>query len=350
MVLGPKHINVTFRKRKWILVMGIFIGVSFLWLALRDTSLEQVGGALLKANFWLVPPFLVVLGLFYWMKAWRWSLLLNPVRKTETLEAFPAVTIGFTGNVVLPAQLGELVRVYVISRQLGIRGTPVLATVFLERVFDFLTIFVFLVVGLLVSRTISRDLVDAGYLLGSIGLGLIVVVLLFIIWTERFMDFFRQVTIFLPDNLRSKLTAQIEFGAHGMQSIRSPRLLAGATLISIAQWSCMALCVYAAIRALRIDVPLSASAIVLVLIIAVSTLPNSPGQVGLIQIAFTTALNPYGVSAGDAFAASVFFHVFGLSIIIVAVYYIRQMGYTLTGILREAESDEEKAKVQQREP
>lgn len=342
--LGPaeNRTDMTSRMQKLLLLVGILVGITFLWLAFRDTSLEQVFQALVKANFWLIPPFLAVVGLFHWMKAWRWSLLLRPVRKTTTLETFPAVTIGFTGNIMLPAQLGEFVRMYVISRQLSMRSASVLATIFLERIFDFLTIFIILVLGFLISKIVPADLVNAGRILGGVGLALVIVTLLCIIWTERFVAVFRKVAIFLPENLRSKLTAQIKFGAQGLQSVRNPRLLAGAAIISIIQWTSMAICIYTALVALRIDVPLTASIAVLALVIVISTLPNSPGQIGLIQIAFTTALEPYGVSAGDAFAASVFFHIFSLSIILVAVYYVNQLGYSFSGIIREAESAAEK--------
>ena len=61
--------------------------------------------------------------------------------------------VGFATNNLLPARLGELARAYLLRRRTGLRKTFVLASIFLERVFDGLALVaLILVLSMLVSR------------------------------------------------------------------------------------------------------------------------------------------------------------------------------------------------------
>jgi uncharacterized membrane protein YbhN (UPF0104 family) len=67
------------------------------------------------------------------------------------------------------------------------------------------------------------------------------------------------------------------------------------------------------------------------------TLPTTPGAVGTIQLSFTLALAPYGVSAGGAVAASVFWHVFAYCFVVsTGFFYFLRMGYSFGEIRRQA--------------
>lgn len=325
------------KKRRLVLFLGIAISAVFLWAAVQGTDFALIAHAFLRADWWLVVPIYVLLGLFYWIKAFRWCLLLTPIRETKTREAFPAVMIGFTGNVVLPAQLGELVRTYVVSRQLGLKDTAVFATVVLERMFDFMTILLFLCLGLLIGKA-PPNLVTAAYALGAVSLGLLVLALVGAIWTANCVALFRNITRVLPDWLHSKLLTHLEIGARGLDAIKKPSLLGGTAISSIAQWGSMGICIYLAMVALDIEAPLSAGFLLLAVMVAILTLPSSPGYVGPIQFSFALVLERYGVTAGDAIAASVFFHVLSLSMAVVGLYYIRRMGFTFGKIQQAATS------------
>lgn len=331
---------MTDRKRRLLLFTGIAISVLFLWLAVRGTDPSLVAHALLRADWWLAPLFLAMLFLSYWIKALRWSILLRPLRRvTTSAETFPAVMVGFAGNIILPAQLGELVRMYVVSRQLGLRHMPVLATILLERVFDFLTILLFLAVGLLLSTAApAANLVTAGYIMGGISILALAFAVLYTTWTELLVRLFGKVTSFLPDGLHAKLIEQLEIAAVGLHSIKSLRLLLLVAVTSIGQWGSLGICIYIAIAALAASVPLPASFLVMALMIAALTLPSSPGYFGPVQLAFTLGLRPFAVDADDALAASIYYHVLAyVSVAVTGLYLVRRMGYTFGEIQNRAE-------------
>jgi uncharacterized membrane protein YbhN (UPF0104 family) len=71
----------------------------------------------------------------YWLRAWRWSVLLGPLRKTTALEMLPSQLIGFT-IVGLFGRFADLARPYMIARRLKTSVATQLAVYSIERAFD----------------------------------------------------------------------------------------------------------------------------------------------------------------------------------------------------------------------
>jgi uncharacterized membrane protein YbhN (UPF0104 family) len=59
--------------------------------------------------------------------------------------------------------------------------------------------------------------------------------------------------------------------------------------------------------AIGVSIGPAVTIIVLTATVVAVTLPNAPGYVGALQAAFVFALQPFGVSSENAFAASVFY-------------------------------------------
>jgi uncharacterized protein (TIRG00374 family) len=334
---GATAIN---RNRKRILALGgLLISAAFLWFALRDTDFAQVGASLAAADPWMLLPMLFVYGLHYVIKAVRWRLLLAPSRATTARALFRPMMLGFFGNNVLPAHLGELVRMYLGSRQLNLRKSEVLATIVLERMFDFLSVVFFLGVVLVLGRDVPEDLLVIGYVTAIAGLASLLVAALFATWTARFLAVVRAATGFLPHRLRDAGLHQLEVAALGLRSVRRPALLAGIVTTSILQWGLMGAAIYASLHAVGIDLRPAPAFVVLAATTFGVTLPAAPGFLGTVQAAFVLALVPYGVASADAFAASAFFHVpTYLAVTLFGLWLLKGSGYDVGRLQREAES------------
>ncbi|MFG0335970.1 MAG: lysylphosphatidylglycerol synthase transmembrane domain-containing protein, partial [Maioricimonas sp. JB049] len=97
--------------------------------------LRQIGSAFASANYLTLVPMLIALAIFYWLKTWRWQMLLRPLGHFPLRTLFGPLMIGFAFNNLLPAHLGEFVRVFVASRDQKLPMPAVLSSVVLERVF-----------------------------------------------------------------------------------------------------------------------------------------------------------------------------------------------------------------------
>ena len=102
--------------RRWQFWLGLLVSAAFLWVALRGLKIEEVFGILRAADYaWLIPGaaiyFVAVAA-----RTWRWQALLKPLKAVSIRRLFPVVAIGYMGNNVYPARIGELLRAYVLKR------------------------------------------------------------------------------------------------------------------------------------------------------------------------------------------------------------------------------------------
>ncbi|MGA7159047.1 MAG: lysylphosphatidylglycerol synthase transmembrane domain-containing protein [Acidobacteriaceae bacterium] len=109
----------------------------FIWLAHSHASFNWASvGHQLRS----VSPTLVAIAFFctyfgYWLRAWRWSVLLAPLHKTNTVQMLPSQLIGFT-IVALFGRFADLGRPYLIARRLKTPVATQLAVYSIERAFD----------------------------------------------------------------------------------------------------------------------------------------------------------------------------------------------------------------------
>ena len=247
---------------------------------------------------------------------------------------------------------------YLGARQLGLRNTQVLATIVLERVFDMMSVVLFFLAALLVARNVDPLLMQAGTVIAACGVVFLVLVVAYIVWTERFLDLLRRLTFFVPglarlrglgwlDSIRNGILHQLEIGVAGLFALKQPRLLAGIVFTSLAQWGCMGLSAYLAMEAVGIpariegaQTQISAAFVVLAATTFGVTLPAAPGFLGTIQAMFKVALVPFGVSETAAFAASAFFHVpTYLIVTLPGLWLLKRTGYKLKQVRDEAEAE-----------
>ena len=299
------------------LTIGIIVSILCLALAgrslLRDPEARrQVVVAFTTANYTLIPVLLGLLALFFWLKAWRWQMLLSPLGKYETMrECFPPVMIGFGFNNVLPAHLGEFVRIFVFARQHRLAKSSVFSTVALERVLDILAILFYLGTGLFLVEGVSPGSRSVAMTVGAIAVAGFFGALAFVIFTKpvvRLAEGTLKRLPLIPDGLRAKVVALIEAGAAGLASLKNPWTLIGLMLTSLAQWGINGMLIHLSLRCFGIDVPPQVSLILLGVVAFGVTVPSAPGYFGVIQICFVEVLKQFPVSQPAVFAASIFYH------------------------------------------
>lgn len=322
-----------FKSRKFLIWSGLTISLFFLYQSVKGINLNEVGRALAQANMWLALPVLALYGLFFWMKAIRWRMLLLPISSLKTKDVFPAIMIGTMSNNILPIHMGELVRMYCLAQQYKLKNTSVLATLVLERIFDFLSVVLLLNLAFWIGVNRSPGLEKVGFAVGALSVILLGLAVFFVYKTKGFVNFFQKTTKFLPSGIRSWLIRQIEAGAEGLNSVKRTELLPGIVATSIAQWIFIGISQYLALLAVGIRVPFTASFVILAFTVIGLTLPAAPGFFGTIEYCFVLALSPYGVSASLAFPAAIFYHLLNyISATLVGLYFARRVGYSISRI------------------
>jgi len=234
----------------------------------------------------------------------RWRYLILPLAPATTADLLPAVYAGNAGNLIFP-HAGEIARAIVANRRLNVPTSALLASVAVERVFDFLTLLLIALVVLIPVGRMSQDMLLATYVIGALAIVILSVAVAFIIWTEGCLRFVQWLLTPFGARAREGILRQVRAGTAGLNSIARPELFLPILLLSLLQWLMIIACVAFSVAAVDVSVTIASATSVLVLNVIGLTLPAAPGHVGTVQLSFTVALAPFGVAHADAFAASV---------------------------------------------
>lgn len=295
---------------RWKTWIGLLVSAVFLYLSFRKVDLAEMKSALSQAHYIYVLPSIVFLLIGFWIRALRWKILLQPVKEIGTHTLFSATMIGFMANNVLPARLGEFVRADAIGRQATISRSAAFATIVVERLFDGLTLLLFLVVTLAFSS--FPDWVrEAGIgALGVYGIGIAFIYLLH----ARMETAIRVLQVLfrpLPDRVSEKLIRQTKLFGSGLHVLSQVRHLVLISLFSIILWVVNVASLQCILDAFDLNLPWYAAFMVEVILSMGVILPSSPGFVGVFQGFCILALALFGVSQGVALGFSVVLHVSG---------------------------------------
>ena len=332
---ATKVLGQQFMKRAFFLVLGILVSFGCLAWSLRGTDTESLKAGFANANYWTLPIMLALLFAFYWLKTWRWQLLLAPVAPLTIRQLFSPMLIGFAANNLLPAHLGEFIRVFFVRQKHGVAASTVLSTVVLERIFDVLAILTLFGIGLAFTDDLPDHYRNGAMLLGAAAGSVVIAVAIYLIWTEHFIDFVGwglSMCPFLPAKLSSALVGMLRQGGEGLLALKSGKVVALVVVTSLLQWLLNGLIAYVALRAFHIDVTPATGLIVTGVTAFGVTIPSTPGYFGVIQMCFDVSMNAQQLKPDPSlvFGSSVYYHIsMYIPVTILGLFFLQQSGLCL---------------------
>lgn len=155
------------------IVISLAIAVWIFWFLYKDIEITSLLDQIKSANwFWIL--FSLAISLFgYWLRGWRWALLIHPEegKKVTANRAYHAVLVGYLVNMLVP-RAGEVARCGVLSRTNGISIGHLFGTVILERSIDMLFLVFTILLAFLVENqlflALAGDLTDIESLGGKL--------------------------------------------------------------------------------------------------------------------------------------------------------------------------------------
>ena len=283
------------RPASGFILSGVAVVVLF-----RGTDWAAVRAALAEANVLLIAATLPLLLLLMLVRAFRWCQFFPDAPGITAWRAFKSLNIGYMVGNILPLQMGELARVYALGEQSRVSKARILATVAVERVFD---VALLLVGALLLGPFIELPKL-AAYALGSV-----VILLLVAVGGLVIAAFSRSLAERLTDPLILLMPARVERsllrvrgsmldGLAVLSDARQVFLIISWTALS---WVMSAAMIYVLLRALHIDVPLTAAPFLLIATTLAFLLPSSPGAIGVYDAVVVTSLvTAFGVDRDQA--------------------------------------------------
>jgi hypothetical protein len=326
-------------KRK--VLLGVFISLICLFLALRGVDWRGFADALSKAHYAYILPNAALVMLSMWLRAVRWRYMTDTIKKRIGLHSlFASTMIGFMVNNILPLRLGEFARPFSLSRKENISRSAAFATIVVERVFDALSLF--LISGLLVA--FSPVLIDDNpgltkvlYVLLTLHILALGFLVLLKVKTNVALAITEKLTSLLPERLQSKILEVLEKFVSGLGVFRDWRSLTAIVLWSLLIWGVVGFSNYFIFLAFDLSVPWYAPYVVLVLVSLGVMLPSSPGYVGPFQLFTIQALKIFGIPEAIGLSFSIVLHLGNyLPITLIGLYYLRREHFSLKQIEQEA--------------
>jgi glycosyltransferase 2 family protein len=319
-------------------IIGAIVSVFFLWLALRKVEFSELWTTLQNARWeYLVPNLVLVVGVMF-LRAWRWKLILRPVGQVSYARVYSSTMIGFMANNVLPARLGEIARAISLGMKTGLSRSATLATIIVERVYDSLTLLIFLWLVFAFSRiselTEVGRITYLGWIFLAVTLGLSGLLALMQYRNSHVVRFVSFLTRPLSEKRQAQAKEIITKFARGLRIHHNWSTTLGIAVSSLLLWFVMGISNYFIFLALGFDhLPWEASFVVLVVVSLMISIPSTAGYVGVFHWATQISLAVYGLPQSQGLAVAIVLHAAQyIPITVLGFYFLRREHFRLRDV------------------
>ena len=299
-------------------ILGFGISIICLYFAFRGIEWIQVAVTFRKANFfWLILSILFQL-LSLAIAGFRWKTVIN-LPEVSWASASASMMVGLMVNNILPGRMGEFVRPILLGQEIKRSKAFLFATVVIDRISDLL---VLLILGLLSFGMFpfipwARQMSIVGGWVLVLGL-LVIGVFSYsnvglkiekIIYQYGSARFYERIAHFLQ---------KFRLGFRSIQSIQRGAAVFG---LSWLVWAAWFLCLYYALNAFKLILPIWGVILLLSTLNLGGLVPSSPGYAGTYHLLAILVLSNFAIKKEEALGFILVFH---------ALWYVPQ---TLLGLI-----------------
>ncbi|MFC2075843.1 lysylphosphatidylglycerol synthase transmembrane domain-containing protein [candidate division KSB1 bacterium] len=294
-------------KKIWI---GLLVSVAALYIALKDVQFGALVSTLSEIRYLYVLAGVILVIILMAVRTIRWQLLLQPVKPIRFHNLYSVYMIGHMANNILPAKLGELVRVYLVGSQEKISKSAALATMVVERLFDIGSMFAVLGFVSISFKTLDFPAwVWSGsltiFILATVTLMILIVLTYF---PPAVISFLENRLAFLPPRLHKRILRMTESFLDGLNILRRGHVLWRVAALSVVVWGMQLIVFLMGFLAFKFYLP-AAALFVLVLITSLAmAVPSSPAYIGTYQVSVIFALALFDVGREAALGYSLVIH------------------------------------------
>jgi uncharacterized protein (TIRG00374 family) len=276
-------------------------------------DIDKLYNAIIGSSpIWLIYYVLLMLPTFL-LRAWRWRMLLIPVKSSVKLSSsFWITMIGGMVNVIIPLRLGgEFVRAFAMDGKEKTGFFQSLSSVAVERVLDLLGITLLGLIGIfLLPKEINLPywFLDTLRIVGIFVAMALLILMLGIRYEKRLLLLIRRIVSKIPKlpyNWQEKLinfSKSMIDGARGLSHNSSTLFF---TLISTFMiWSIAFLSTFLIFKAFNYDVPIIIILLGSMLVQLSFIFPAPPGYVGTYEMFWSAIFIGLGLSSLDLILAT----------------------------------------------
>ncbi|MFA5497970.1 MAG: lysylphosphatidylglycerol synthase transmembrane domain-containing protein [Candidatus Cloacimonadia bacterium] len=328
-------------KKKYLtIIISLIIGVLalLLWASFVDLNVVKQNFKSLRIEYILLASALYISA--YFVRALRWKKLLGGVLTISVAQAFFVSMGGNLTNYLIPIRAGDLARSIFLKKSTGVRVFETLPSVFIDKLFDMLGIFVVVALILLLQIKLPPAL---NYLLILIAI-LFILSILFLIVSVRYKDgvlkFFRRLSFIIPRRYEDKVEEILEVFISGLDLFRERRgVLINSIFYTLLAIILDSLFFYSLFFAFRVPVNFLYVLLGYTLIYLSYAIPHPPAQIGSNELIMVLIFGVgFGMEVDSVSSIMLFSHILtGFLIIVIGLMSYSYAGMRLINIFSEGE-------------
>jgi uncharacterized protein (TIRG00374 family) len=285
------------RLRTVVALVGVPIGLLFLWLAVRNADLDAVWDTMRDANAGPVALAIAAFAFVYLLQAVRWRRI--AATPDVSVPRFYEMTVsGVAVNNVLPGRLGDFLRARWLGLDARMPYGKAFGTVILDRAFDVVVLVGLLIVGIaaVASSAWLWQLAAAGAVLVLVIVGVLLLARVYIGKRER------------DRRERGLVRRLVRDTVERLAEPLGRRHIAVWLGLSLGAWVMWAVAAYLIGRSLEIELSFSEALFVTAVLNLGSAVPSSPGYVGTYEWLGVASLGLLDVDHEPALAFTILVH------------------------------------------
>ena len=310
--------------KRWQFWLGMAISAVFLYMALKGLDLIQGRFFIRHGNYWWLIPSVAIYFFGVWARTWRWHYMLRPIKSIPLGQLFPVVCIGYMGNNAALDTYEEMLELATFKRKEGVAVGASLATILVERIFDGVTMLLFVFVGLPLVPFIPGDWRRFVIIFSLLFFGALAVFFV-LAASPRFAQLVYNWAIdrLLPERFREPVRGFADRFMEGLTFLRSGRDVAMIFVTSLVIWLAETGKYWFVMHAFDFEVSFFALMLMNGVVNLFTTIPSAPGYVGTFDQPGIEILKAFGVNENIAGAYTLVLHAaLWLPITLLGAYYM----------------------------
>ncbi|ANN64114.1 flippase-like domain-containing protein [Brachyspira hyodysenteriae] len=311
-------------------IIGVAVSIICLYFAFRGINIKESIEIVKNINVKYFLISLVLSILIIALRGLRWECFIPLKKPIKKRTVVMATYIGYMGNNILPAKLGEVARAYILGMKENVSKSALIASVVTERLFDVITGGIILTISVVFIPDLPQTVTYAAialFVLSIIGF----LVLMFLVWQREFAHkVFHKIFGILPKNIGDKL---IEFSCNFIDGIgfkNDPKhifLIFFYTFLYLIGQVCT-------IELLMTSFNIKATPIIALFMFAIGgfgfAVPSAPSGIGPFEWAIIFGLSLIGVEKSIAAPYALVYHIMGIvPIVIIGFVFLFMLGIDL---------------------
>jgi len=295
------------KQRKWgAILLASTVSVGLLALLFRGIDPERVLVEAKKVDLGVFAWVYVCRALGFFALSWRIRAIAQPMHTYRWAETTRAVFAGYFGNAVLPARIGELLKIGYLSRVGPPSPTACLAFAAVERVLDLVVIST---VGIWVSFIALNEQTGESIVLLAVASGTAALFLVVLARKpERIATIAQGAVGLLGERADALISPRIEKFLQGLSALDTTRQLIPVVLSTLLYWGLSIASIAVWPLAFGLDLMWYAPLIILIFLALGTAIPSTAAFVGTYHYAAAAGLHLMGVTREMSVAMAIFVH------------------------------------------